>query len=66
MPEMVIHEETGLLANPKDARDFAKQIKRLINDPALRKKLGEQARQRSLEQFNAQTVYSKWEKVLTE
>jgi colanic acid/amylovoran biosynthesis glycosyltransferase len=31
IPELVIHGETGLLASPTDAKDFAEQLERLIN-----------------------------------
>jgi glycosyltransferase involved in cell wall biosynthesis len=36
IPELVIHGETGLLASPNDAKDFADQLERLINaEPGL-------------------------------
>ena len=35
----VVDGESGLLADPTSARDFADQIERLIADPALREKL---------------------------
>lgn len=39
IPELVIHEETGLLAAPEDARDLAGQIGRLLQFPELRDRL---------------------------
>ena len=39
IPEVVQHEETGLLARDGDAEDLATQIGRLITDPALRTRL---------------------------
>lgn len=36
IPELIIHGETGLLARPNDAEDFADQLERLINaEPGL-------------------------------
>ncbi|HEX5438189.1 MAG TPA: glycosyltransferase family 4 protein [Gemmatimonadaceae bacterium] len=39
IPEVVVHEETGLLARGGDARDLARQIERLLTDAALRNRL---------------------------
>lgn len=35
IPELVIHEETGLLGHPEDASDLATNLKRLIRDDQL-------------------------------
>lgn len=45
MRELVSHEETGLLFEPGNAAELAKQALRLLGDPALRVKLGRAARQ---------------------
>jgi glycosyltransferase involved in cell wall biosynthesis len=65
MPEMVAHEETGLLAKAKDAEDFAFQLERLINSPDLRKSLGEAGRKNVKERFNVEDIYARWEAILT-
>lgn len=39
IPEVVIHEETGLLALPKDAENLKKQVIKIINNDFLRTKL---------------------------
>jgi glycosyltransferase involved in cell wall biosynthesis len=39
IPEVIRHEETGLLARDGDASDLARQIKRLLTDGALRDRL---------------------------
>ncbi len=39
IPEVIRHEETGLLARDGDAGDLARQIKRLLTDGALRDRL---------------------------
>jgi colanic acid/amylovoran biosynthesis glycosyltransferase len=36
IPELVIHEETGLLGHPEDALDLATNLKRLMDDEQLR------------------------------
>ncbi len=48
--EIVRHEETGLLAAPRDGASLATALKRLIEDPALRGELAERARREILEQ----------------
>jgi glycosyltransferase involved in cell wall biosynthesis len=39
IPEVIRHEETGLLARDGDASDLARQMKRLLTDAALRDRL---------------------------
>jgi glycosyltransferase involved in cell wall biosynthesis len=41
IPAVISEEEDGLLIEPDDAAGLARQIERLINDPALRRQLGE-------------------------
>jgi glycosyltransferase involved in cell wall biosynthesis/ubiquinone/menaquinone biosynthesis C-methylase UbiE len=43
MAEVVRHEENGLLFEPGDAEDLARQLQRLIEEPGLLAKLGENA-----------------------
>ena len=45
---LVVHGETGYLAGPRQARQFADHIARLVSDPALRLRMGAAARERSL------------------
>ena len=54
--EVVVHEKTGLLVPPRDARALADAIARLAGDPALRTRLGGAARQRVLERFTVDKV----------
>jgi glycosyltransferase involved in cell wall biosynthesis len=39
IPELVIHEQTGLLAQPSNPKDLACQLHRLLLEPELRTKL---------------------------
>jgi L-malate glycosyltransferase len=51
IPEAVIHEETGLLVEPADARALAAAIVKLLKDDGLRKQCGEAGRARVAEHF---------------
>ena len=52
--EVVVHEETGLLAPPQNSGELAKAIIRLLDNPGLLKELGKKGRNRVLEQFTAE------------
>jgi glycosyltransferase involved in cell wall biosynthesis len=51
IPEAVVHEETGLLVEPGDAKALAAAMARLLKDPALRRSFGDAGRQRVAEHF---------------
>jgi glycosyltransferase involved in cell wall biosynthesis len=51
-PEVIDHNETGWLVSPGDARSLAKAIDLLMDDPALRERLGRAARESIVERFN--------------
>lgn len=50
--ELILHEETGLLAAPGDPEGLARQINRLIGDFDLRKRLAEAGRTRVMSEFS--------------
>jgi glycosyltransferase involved in cell wall biosynthesis len=54
IPEMVVHEQTGLLVPPHAPVELAGAIGRLLLDSAARESLGEQARRRCEERFSLQ------------
>jgi glycosyltransferase involved in cell wall biosynthesis len=54
-PEVVIHEETGLLVPPDDATSFADALDRLLSDPDLRVRLGSRGRALVEERYDVQT-----------
>lgn len=56
MPEVVADGETGLLAAPGDAESLFAAIAQLLDDPALRTRLGHAGRRRYLEQFQASSM----------
>jgi glycosyltransferase involved in cell wall biosynthesis len=53
IPELVWHEQNGLLCEPRDADDLARQLGRLLDDAALRTRLGGAARATVSADFNA-------------
>jgi glycosyltransferase involved in cell wall biosynthesis len=56
LSDAVVDEVTGLLVPTQDANALAVALRRLIVDPALRRSLGEAARKRCVEQFDATLV----------
>jgi glycosyltransferase involved in cell wall biosynthesis len=55
LPEMIRDGENGLIAKSEDAPAFVRQIERLLEDPALRERLGRAAR-RTVEERYADTA----------
>jgi glycosyltransferase involved in cell wall biosynthesis len=49
--ELVLHEETGLMAVCGDASSFADEIGKLLEDPAMGRRLGEAARRHILNNY---------------
>lgn len=52
IPELIAHEEDGLLAVPGDPRDLATQIRKLLESPALRTRFGKAGRQKVIAMYN--------------
>jgi len=50
--EIVVDGVTGLLAEPNDAASIARILDRLLSDPGLRRKLGENGRMRASEEYD--------------
>jgi glycosyltransferase involved in cell wall biosynthesis len=46
IPEMIEHEKDGLLASVGDARELSRAVDRLLDDPALARRLTDEARRR--------------------
>lgn len=53
IPEVVVHESTGLLVPPRDHDAMAAAIVRLLKDPALARRLGSAGFARARQQFSA-------------
>lgn len=54
--DTVIDGYNGFMVQPKDAEALANAIKRLANDPMLRKELGKNARQYAVQKFSIDDV----------
>jgi len=65
LPDLVAHEETGLLAPPGDAGALAAALARLLGDPALRRRMGA-AGQRRVAAFQARAVIPRIEALYAE
>lgn len=61
--EVIGDGETGLLAEPLDARDLAQQIDRLAADPEAARAMGKRARARVLAEFTVESVVDRIEAV---
>jgi glycosyltransferase involved in cell wall biosynthesis len=59
--ELIDAEMTGILFEPGDIEDFCRQSERLLKDPALRQKLGHQARTKACEEKDWKTVVRLYE-----
>jgi glycosyltransferase involved in cell wall biosynthesis len=52
IPELVIHESTGLLVPPRDATSLSDALERYIKDPELRHQLGRAGNEKVVEEFD--------------
>jgi glycosyltransferase involved in cell wall biosynthesis len=60
LAEVVADGETGLLVPPGDKAALARQTRRLLDDPALRQRLGEAGRRRAAERFSAAAMVGRY------
>lgn len=58
LPEVVIDGKTGFVIPPRDPERLAEKIVRLAKDPELRRRMGQESRQRFLTDFSS-AVYKK-------
>ena len=63
IPEIVDDNINGLLVPPRNHQAFARAIIRLIENPELRKQLGEAARKKVIEKFSIQEYIKKMEEL---
>ena len=66
IPEVVVHEETGLLTSVGDVTAFSNSLARLMIDPGLRKRLGTAAIRRVDENFTAVQMAKSFESAYKE
>ncbi len=56
LPEIVKHEETGLLIPPKDPEALARSLARLLENPELAHRLGQKAREHVQEKYSLERL----------
>jgi len=61
--DAVVDGESGILVRPRNPRALAAALIRLANDPALRRRLGEAARQRIAQRFSLEQCVVRYEKL---
>lgn len=64
IPDAIKDGLTGFLVNPEDPVDIATKIKKLIDNPRLARKLGEQGRKRVHDEFTWERAASIIERVM--
>lgn len=64
LPELVHHEENGLLFQPGNSDELARDIDRLAGDPALRAKMGEESL-KIIAGHDREKVLDEWEELYT-
>jgi len=62
--EILVQDVNGLTFQPEDAHGLAQQLARLIDDPALRRRLGEAAQQTVLDKFTLDRMVDETEAYL--
>jgi glycosyltransferase involved in cell wall biosynthesis len=55
IPDLILHEQTGLLVEPKNAEQLADALLRLMQEPETAKRLAKDGRQRVLDVFDLST-----------
>ena len=63
IPEVIVEEETGLLAPPRDAQALARVMGQLMADPDRRRELGRRGRELVVERFSLEQMAAEIEAV---
>lgn len=64
-PEVLGDSDVGLLVPPEDALATAKAVRRLIDDPAMASRLGENGRKKAVRDFDVVTTNRAMQSILT-
>jgi glycosyltransferase involved in cell wall biosynthesis len=64
VPEVIDEGKTGLLVEPEDVKGLANALVRLLNDEALRQKMGQAGRERLEHEFSFERFRERLEKLL--
>jgi N-acetyl-alpha-D-glucosaminyl L-malate synthase BshA len=60
LPEVIAHEETGFLCEPNDIECMTAIVLGLLKDDALRRRIGQAARDRAVSEFNRDRVVAQY------
>jgi glycosyltransferase involved in cell wall biosynthesis len=60
IPEVILHEKTGLIARDGDAQDLATQIQRLLTDGPLRERLTRAGKEHVLQTYSPETTIGRF------
>ncbi len=63
VPDVVVHQETGILVNSLDIDGMAKAINFLLDNPEVRKEMGKKGRQIALEKYDIKKLISNIKKL---
>jgi glycosyltransferase involved in cell wall biosynthesis len=66
VPEAVIDGRTGLLVPRRDGGALTAAVRRLVEDPALRERMGREGRALALERFTAARMARDYERLYSE
>ena len=66
LPEVVMHGETGFLADLGDVQSMADYALRIVDDPALKAEMGRNGRRRAVECFDQRNIVPHYEKFYSE
>jgi glycosyltransferase involved in cell wall biosynthesis len=58
MPEMIRHGQTGLLFEPGDAADLARQVQEIVTDEPARRRMRSDARAQFVSKYTAESNYA--------
>lgn len=61
-PMIIRHNENGILARTRE--EWVRALERLIDDPALRRRLGERARRDAVERYSTEAVAADYRRVI--
>ena len=59
-PEIVIHNETGLISQPSDIESLAANLLKLATDKQLALQMGQLGKERAITVFNLQGLSKEW------
>ena len=66
LPEIVVHGQTGLLAENESVQDFALALSKLLSDPVLANRMGQSAKKHAAEHFRFDRLLDGYENVYDE